>query len=352
MSRMVALALLALSLSGCAAASSGPSASAATASPAGAKSPEPMPTPSPTASAAIAEPSLPACTGPESVGCVARAVKEAGDRGEFAGAVLIARQGEPIWQGSFGETAESIPITVETPMGIASAGKMFTGVAVAQLLQDGKLPLDDTVGMHVRDLPERVGQATIKQLLTHTSGLASEHWSVGRAIEPGTFRYSNTGFVLLAMVVESVTGQAFEDYVGQAIFAPAGMDDTTFPADENPGLPRGAGGQRSTTSDMLRFANELLGHTFLDEVMTNEATSIQVTTDFGGYGYGFGIFTGLEDEVPSIGHIGAAPSVVAAVEMSPTLDHTVIVLCDRGFDSIKPALTDFQKAIGMGYWRG
>jgi CubicO group peptidase (beta-lactamase class C family) len=349
MRRRLGIALVGIALSGCAGAGS----SQAPVSP---SPPSGTPIESPSsaiesASPAVVEPSLPPCDGPDSVGCLAQAMKEAADDGRFAGAALIAKDGEPIWQGAFSEPGSG-RIQLDTPLSVASVGKMFTAVAVGQLQEAGKLDFDSPVGDYVPDLPPDVAKATIRQLLSHTSGMEMNSWLEGLAFEPGTFNYSNAGFNLLAQVVEHASDQLFADYLDANLFAPAEMTATRFERPQPRGAPLGAGGEQSTVADLLRFSNALFADRFLGKATTAELTSTKTKLDTGGYGYGFAIFTGEADEVPSIGHIGLAPPLESAVEMNPTLGYTVIVLSDHGFDQIEPALKTFQKAIGMGYWRG
>ena len=341
--------IVALALTGCAAPSTplatAPSASVS-APPAGSS---PVPSPAPTTG--VVEPSLPPCTGPESVGCLAHAIQQAADDGQFAGVVLIAKDGQPMWQGAFGKGTEG-DIRLDTPLGIASAGKMFTAIAVAKLRDAGKLDFDDPVGDYVPDLPSDVKKATLAQLLSHTSGLGAMSWTTGLVNETGTFHYSNAGFNLLSHAVERVTDQVFADYLEANIFGPAGMTATGFEEPPPRGAPLGAGGEESTVGDLLRFSNALVANELVEEATTNEITLKRVDVDIGGYGYGFAIFTGLEDEVPSIGHIGLGAGDAAAVEINRPLGYTVIALSQQGFGELRRPFITFQKAIGMGYWRG
>jgi CubicO group peptidase (beta-lactamase class C family) len=311
----------------------------------------PVESASESASPAIVEASLPACDGPDSVGCLARAIKEAAQDGRFAGTVLIAKDGEPIWQGAYSEPGSG-RIQLDTPIGVASVGKMFTAVAVGQLSEAGHLDFDSPVGDSVPDLPPDVAKATIGQLLAHTSGMSTDGWTAGLTFEPGTFNYSNAGFNLLAQVVEHVSHQVFADYLEANLFAPAEMSATRFDLAQPRGAPLGMGGEQSTVGDLLRFSNALFAYRLVDEATTTELTKKRTDSETGGYGYGFAIFTGEADEVPSVGHIGLAPPLESALEMNATLGYAVIVLSDHGFDQIEPALITFQKAIKMGYWRG
>ena len=141
------------------------------------------------------------------------------------------------------------PNKIDTKFNIGSMNKMFTGVAIAQLAERGKLSFNDTVGKLLPDYPNKeVAKVTVHQLLTHTSGMGSYHneayfsnldkmKTVGDplrlfvndrlAFEPGTrWQYSNSGYVVLGLIIEKVSGQDYFDYVKQHIFKPAGMVNT------------------------------------------------------------------------------------------------------------------------------
>jgi D-alanyl-D-alanine carboxypeptidase len=345
-------ALLVLVLAGCAAGGLTPQRSATPqaqlASPAASIAPQAQ-LPSPSVSVTPTPgPTAPPCTSPDSLGCFAEAVEASASRGKFSGVILVADHGEPIWHQAYGEK-----VSLDTPLDVASVTKMFTGVAVAQVVEAGKLSYKDKVGSYVRDLPADIGRATIGQLASHTAGVGFQALGSGLVYEPGVFHYSNAGFNLLARVVEEVTDERFADYVRQSVFEPAGMRKTTFTLPSSRGNPWGAGGVLSTAGDLLRFANALYADQLLDENTRNLVTSPKVTFEAGAYGYGFAVF-GLNDEIPSVGHIGASPvvNVVSAVEINPTLGRTIIIVSERGFDDIEPALIAYQVAINMGYFRG
>ena len=169
----------------------------------------------------------------------------------FSGAVLIAKSGEPIFQAAYGhaDRAKKIPNTVDTVFRFGSIGKMFTGVAIMQLVQAGKLKLDDPVARYLPDYPnQEVAAVTIHQLLTHTGGTGNTfgpEFTAHRAelkelkdyialfgkrgiqFPPGSqWEYSNYGFVLLGRIIEVTSGQTYYDYVREHIFEPAGMTST------------------------------------------------------------------------------------------------------------------------------
>jgi CubicO group peptidase (beta-lactamase class C family) len=174
----------------------------------------------------------------------------------FSGVVLIAKDGRIIFRQAYGSAspAYAAPMTLATRLNTASIGKSFTGVAIAQLVDAGKLSYDDKVGKVLPDFPNKDvrDNVTVRQLLSHTSGLGpddtynSKLWpvlkprlrSIGdymrlvadvpRDAKPGDFTYSNAGYIILGAMIERLSGQSYYDYVQQHIFAPAGMKHSFY----------------------------------------------------------------------------------------------------------------------------
>ena len=170
----------------------------------------------------------------------------AGDK--FSGAVLVAKNGKPIFAQAYGlaDREHNIPDTLTTRFSIGSMNKMFTGVAVLQLAQAGKLKLDDPLGKYLTNYPnkELAAKVTISELLTNTGGTGDiwgpdydKHRLELRTLqdyinlygnrplrfEPGSrWEYSNYGFILLGAVIEKVSGESYYDYVREHIYVPQG----------------------------------------------------------------------------------------------------------------------------------
>ncbi|GAI05666.1 unnamed protein product, partial [marine sediment metagenome] len=172
---------------------------------------------------------------------------------KFSGAVLIAKDGEPILKKAYGLANRSfnVPNKIDTKFNLGSMNKMFTGVAILQLAEQGKLTLDDKIIKYVLDYPNKeiASKVTIHQLLTHTSGMGlywtDEYFKTSKDLfknvedylplfvnqplqfEPGSeFSYSNSGYMVLGLIIEKVTGQSYFDYVMENIYKPAGMINT------------------------------------------------------------------------------------------------------------------------------
>ena len=179
---------------------------------------------------------------PDLHACAAQLAKA----GDFSGVIAIARPG-----GGFTHSAGvmagpgSAPITADARFNLGSATKMFTAVAVVQLVEAGKIGFDDPIGRHLPGLTPEAAAVTVRQLLTHSSGLPDffrpENLPAMQKAQrladllpllagtrpgfaPGSrFEYSNSGFLLLGLMIERVSGQDYGRYLADHVFAPAGM---------------------------------------------------------------------------------------------------------------------------------
>ena len=266
------------------------------------------------------------------------------------------------------------PATTETRLRIGSMNKMFTAVATLQLVEAGRIALDDPIGKHLSDYPNRelATRVTVRHLLTHTGGTGNifgpefgQHRLIlrdhadylklyggrGPAFEPGTrAEYSNYGYVLLGAIIEAVSGRAYDEVVQRRIFEPAGMSSTGArpEADDVPRRARGylrrgdgwvsnadtlpwrgtaAGGGYSTVGDLWRFARALQSGRLLSTALLAEATRNQLppgATMPQPYGLGFGL--GGEGDLRHHGHNGGAPGMNGELRIFPALGVVVVAL--------------------------
>ena len=299
----------------------------------------------------------------------------------FAGAVLIAKDGKPVFEQAYGlaDHENHTPNTLKTRFRNGSMNKMFTAVATLQLVQAGKLKLDDPVGKYLTDYPNKdvATKVTIGELLTHTGGTGDffgpefdQHRQELKThadyvklfgnrpprFEPGSrFEYSNYGFLLLGNIIEKVTGQSYYDYVRTHVYEPAGMTSTGSEpedvkvADRSVGytkmgtgewhpntdtLPyRGtsAGGGYTTVGDLLAFANALKANKLLDAhytelLMTGKVEMPSMGPGQGGARYGYGFEEMTVNGTKCVGHGGGAPGMNGTLEMCG--DYTVIALAN------------------------
>jgi D-alanyl-D-alanine carboxypeptidase len=294
----------------------------------------------------------------------------------FAGAVLIAKNGKPVFSEAYGlaDREHKTPNTLKTRFRIGSMNKMFTAVAILQLAQARKLDLTDTVGKYLTSYPNKdvASKVTIHHLLTHTGGTGdifgpefeshrlelrsmqdyvNLYGSRAPKFEPASqWEYSNYGFILLGAIVEKVSGQSYYDYVREHIYGPAGMTstgsepenkavsdrsigytkmDSTVWIPNTETLPyRGtsAGGGYSTVEDLARFAEALEGHKLLDVLYTELLTTGKPGTPDRSYAYGF------EDRMVNgthcFGHGGGAPGMNGDLRICPDPGYVIAVLAN------------------------
>jgi CubicO group peptidase (beta-lactamase class C family) len=309
---------------------------------------------------------------------VKKFVTQSAFEGDFSGTVLIANNGVPFFVESYGDAniEKKISNNNETKYGIASLNKMMTGLAIAQLVQAGRLNYSDLVSKHLPNYPNKevAENVTIQQLLSHTSGLGdvfTEEW--GKKIDsvrnvsdwfeffvnnsllfrPGKgFNYSNAAYVVLGAIIEKVSGTDYYTYIRENITKPLGMNNTEFYSKSdvvdnmaegyyyknaaNPKLNnintrpfRGfpAGGGYSTVSDLLKFGEAIRSMKLIDEKHTKLMTSkIRRIIPFLNVGYALGFLEDERDGTRMVGHEGGSEGVSADFNIYWDSGYTVIVL--------------------------
>lgn len=244
--------------------------------------------------------------------------------GKFGGNVLVVRNGATIYEKSFGpaDRSRQIPNSSESRFSIASVSKPFTAVAVLKLVERGKLRLEDRLDYIFPELKgAAVAGITVSQLLSHTSGIeevVGKHLdrplipddlkTAAFATKTGEFQYSNSGYMVLKLVMEKVTGQTYGKILDTVIFHPAGMIHSgllrtgAVPPNlslsyktiesETPmvsAIPLevfdGAGTVFSTTGDLIVFDRALREKKLLDAA--TQAVMSNGHTPSGNWGYGW-----------------------------------------------------------------
>jgi CubicO group peptidase (beta-lactamase class C family) len=301
----------------------------------------------------------------------------------FSGVVYVAKGAEPIYARGFGLASRTwnMPNRLDTRFNLASITKMFTAVAVARLVEQGKLSFSNKVGDVLPDYPNKdvAQKVTLHQLLSHTSGLIGARAlaeknplpqkarTVGEMLKqfvseplsspPGQrFDYSNAGYILLGAVIEKASGQSYYDYVRDHVFKPAGMRDTDFyeldtePRNLATGFMDGPGGTRlsnifdldvkgspaggaySTGPDMARFHAALTGLRLL-RGDTLEKLWTGVTDEPGrGSRYAYGASVARYNGTRIVSHRGGWKGVTNHFDIYPDLGYTVVVLSNYDDD--------------------
>ena len=300
---------------------------------------------------------------------------------QFSGAALVAWQGEVVLEKVYGlaDRDRKILIETDTLFNLGSMNKMFTAVAILQLVEDGRLSLEDRLVDVYPDYPNQdvAEEVTIHQLLTHTSGMGDCFTGdffttpvdqlrtlegylplfVSKPLQfaPGSqYGYSNEGYIVLGLVIEKVTGEEYDAYVRENIFQPAGMKDTGSYALDEPredmaigyttqdaeGNDTGvlventslmpikgtsAGGGFSTLRDLYRFSQSLLANELLDAETTKDLLKGKVVIRenvLAAYGFMDKVIAGQR----VLGQGGNAPGVCNLLEIYPDLGTVVIIL--------------------------
>jgi D-alanyl-D-alanine carboxypeptidase len=323
---------------------------------------------------------------------------ELDSRDGFSGAVLIAKDGVPILKKAYGYANRSfnVPNKVDTKFNLGSMNKMFTAIAIMQLVEKGKIKLDGKIIDYVPDYPNKdvASKVTIHHLLTHTGGLGN-YWTLEymraskdlyKEVEdylplfvndpllfgPGSqFSYSNAGFMVLGYIIEKVTGKNYFDYVRENVYKPAGMINTD--AYENdyvvPNLAIGytrmqarpgemknnlflhvvkggpAGGGYSTVEDLLSFANALMSNKLLSKKNREMMTAGKIQTDRH-IMYCYGFRDRVENGHHIIGHTGGFPGIAGYLGIFADLGYTVAVLSNVDNGTSEPVLFIEELLVG------
>jgi D-alanyl-D-alanine carboxypeptidase len=318
----------------------------------------------------------------EIISAIKKEVERRADAGDFSGVVLLAKDDRILLEAEhgFADVENKIPNTTRTKFHLASVGKMFTAVAIAQLVKAGKLSYKDTVAKLLPDFPnqEMARKITVHQLLTHTAGMGTFFWSPGYDenrtfrnateeipvykdeklhFEPGLrWRYSNAGFSLLGAIIERVSGKTYLEYLRENIFKPLRMRDTDTnepgeiaanaavlftqspddPLGIEPFVPNqkirsshatGFGDGSATALDLFKFARayrkgKLLGAAVIEEIATGKVSN----DDKGTSRYGYGITEKTINGSIVRGHTGGGRT---DVQMLWASGYTVIVQTNK-----------------------
>lgn len=308
---------------------------------------------------------------------------------DFSGVVLAKQYDNEIASSCYGyaNKSDKRENNIHTRFGIASGCKIFTAIAVCQLVEQGVISFESRLSDSLKkvEFPLFSSEITIHQLLTHSSGIPDyfdetimddfeELWKTQpmytlRQLEnfvpmfqnlpmmwtPGDrFHYNNAGYIVLGLLVEELSGMSFSDYVELHIFKPCGMEQSGyFTLDALPtncalgyikeengswrtniySIPvkGGAdGGAFVTAPDMQLFWNGLMNHVLLNSELTSLLLTPHIHVDGEGY-YGYGVWITLREGSVFKFHImGYDPGVSFRSAIYPASGETVVVMCNAG----------------------
>ncbi len=299
--------------------------------------------------------------------------------------VAIERRGEVIYQKGFGhaDLENDVPVTPDTVFPIGSITKSMTALAIHQLIAASKVELDAPVGRYLPDLPAADRDIKIRYLLDHTSGIASytealgfPHesqgpmsrkdilgWFVSRPLlfVPGSrWSYTNSGFYLLGLVIEAVSGTTYADYLQRHVFEPFGMTSSSLISWQpllnhrahgyrrgreglenapryDPLLPFAAGAVLSTSGDLLRYHRGVFNGTGTPAALRNALLVRDSLPDGFVLPYSLGalVFTDVGGH-RRIGHPGDIYGFEAQYSYYPDDDLAIVILTNNQNSSFPP----------------
>lgn len=293
-------------------------------------------------------------------------------------AVLVARGDSVVFARGYGlaDVEHAVPVTPATSFRLASVSKQFTAAAILTLVEAGTLDLDDRLGDLLPDVPAYARDVRVRHLLTHTSGLPDYEALLGsddgpqvrdrgvlhllheaKALHfpPGTsWRYSNSGYALLALLVEAASGESFAQYLREKVFDPAdmatavahveGVDTVVHRAygysghsgawrrtdQSRTSAVLGDGGIYASAEELAQWSAALDRHTVLRAATFETATTPARLASGEAAAYGFGWFLDTHRGHRRQRHEGDSIGFRTAIQRYPDQHLTVVVLVNRG----------------------
>jgi CubicO group peptidase (beta-lactamase class C family) len=292
-------------------------------------------------------------------------------------AVSVSDSGRTVFEKGYGMASleHDVPITPNSAFYAASMSKQFTAFAVAMLAQQGKLSLDDDIRKWIPEVPNFGKTITVRNLIHHTSGLRDYFGLLGMTgwpsdgpltearfldlvsrqkalnFPPGSRHlYSNTGYVLLSILVKRVSGQSLREFADQSIFAPLGMTNSHFRDDHTalvknralayspkgntwemdvPGFDViGDGGLFTTAADMAKWARNFDDHKVGGDAVAARVLTRGRLTSGDSIPYAFGLSHGVYRGQPIIEHGGAYGGYRTQFLRFPAQRFAVVTLCN------------------------
>lgn len=299
-------------------------------------------------------------------------------------AVMVIKKRRPIMTRTYGmaNIEDGIPVTPETNFRLASVTKQFTAMAIMQLQERGALEYTTTLPEIFPEFPDYGKNITVQNLLQHTSGLIAYEDLIpdtatvqvldkdvlqlmmqvdSTYFAPGTaFRYSNSGYAVLAMVIEKISGKSFSAFLRDNIFLPLGMDHTIaleqgisqaanraygytvhsdsveFTDQSLTSAVLGDGGIYSSIEDLYKWDQALYTNKLVSyETMKLALTPGPATYDADSTGYGFGWYVGEYKDHMTAWHGGSTCGFRNAIQRFPHDEFTVIILTNRREPSVE-----------------
>lgn len=291
--------------------------------------------------------------------------------------VMLIKNGEIIFQKGYGlaDVEKNVPITGSTNFRLASVTKQFTAMCILMLINDNKLMRETTLKELFPDFPEYGSNITIRHLLQHTSGLIDYEDLISDTVtiqlkdkdvlelimktdstyfEPGSqHRYSNTGYALLSLIVEKISGKPFRDFLNENIFQPAGMQNTiayengindvknrAYGYSVKNGIPEktdqsvtsavlGDGGIYSSLNDLYKWDQVLYADKLINKNFLEESWTPGITSSGEDFSYGYGWHLEMHKDYKVVFHTGSTRGFRNIIYRIPDKKFTIVILTNR-----------------------
>lgn len=299
---------------------------------------------------------------------------------QFNGSVLVAENGKVVFKKGYGmaNMEWSIANAPDTKFRLGSITKQFTAMLVMQLVEKGKIKVNDKITAYLPDYPKATGdKITVHHLLTHTSGIPSytnfpqffenlsrdpftpdafvkQFCDLPLEFEPGsTFAYNNSGYFLLGVLIEKVTGKSYAQVLQEQILTPLQMNDTGYDLHEpllakratgyekrgskyvnsaylDMSIPYAAGSMYSTVEDLYRWDQAL----YTDKLISPASKTLLFTPFLSNYAYGWGVnkikIGELKDDLQVIEHGGGINGFNTIIARLPKDKQLIVLLNNTG----------------------
>jgi len=298
-------------------------------------------------------------------------------------AILIIKNGEKIFENVYGfaDLEKSIPVKPETNFRLASVTKQFTAMCIMLLVEEGKIFYENTLKEIFEDFPDYGNSITIRHLLQHTSGLVDYEDLIADTVTvqvldndvlnmmkqqdttyftPGSkYRYSNSGYALLAMIIEKISGETFAKFLEKNIFRPLNMTNTVafengistvknrsfgYVFDDNNFIFKdqsvtsavlGDGGIYSSVNDLYKWDQALYGEKLVSKNALNESFTNGKLNDGKSIDYGFGWHLKENNGLKCVYHTGSSCGFRNIIQRFPGKRFTIIILTNRAEPDLK-----------------
>ncbi|MCP4727809.1 MAG: beta-lactamase family protein [bacterium] len=290
--------------------------------------------------------------------------------------VMVIQNGVVLHKNAYGyaQIRSRERIKTDTKFNLASISKQFTSMAVMMLKEDGRLSYDDKITKYFDNLPQRWNSITIKNLLTHTSGIPDRFYVIGYAegwenkdilnrlvknnvldFTPGRrFKYSNSGYNLLSMIIEKISGMSYREFLEKRVFDPLGMNDTVVYDETKPDMDNravayartkrgyrsndfkltttGSSGIFSSTEDLYKWDQALYTEKLVSKSSINEAFYPHQHSWRREY-YGYGWRIRQQNDIKAVYHTGTLGGSSNIFLRIPEENFSIMILSNSGYRS-------------------